>query len=184
VQENRTRVSAIIRLGSKLENQSLLKNAVVVYAQGLVYHPTHQKLIRLLQSAKSHQKETASPRNTEPDTGTRAVRLAEIACTRLKGERALEACERATALDPDNATVYKRLGDVLTVLGRGAEARKAYQKARELGLVSAVPESPSLVESQTLLDQLRMLDRLRKEAFIGAEEHKKRKTMLLDAAFH
>ena len=43
----------------------------------------------------------------------------------------------ALALDPDNATLYERLGDVLTGLGRSAEASQAYQNARRLGRVNA-----------------------------------------------
>lgn len=129
--------SDIISLGRELEKQLLFDNAVVVYKQGLRYHPQNEELLRLLQMAESNRNEATSFKKMTPDTDTIAVRLARIACTRLNGARALEACQRATALDPNNATLYERLGDVLTASGRNAEASEAYQKARRLGRVNA-----------------------------------------------
>ena len=134
---------------------------------------------------------------------------------------ALEGCQRAIALDPDNATLYERLGDVLTGLGRNAEASQAYQEARRRGRVNAgstgsgqttarpeqavpskpsaeaapsdsgavsapagkAPPSSSSIESNTLSDQLQLLDKLSKQGLISAEEYKERKAKLLDTVF-
>ena len=136
VAESRFNSSDIMRLGGELEKQSLFKNAVVVYEQGLRYRPESNELRQRLRMAESLRNEAAR-QSTTPDPGARAKRLAQIACTQLAGARALEACQRATALDPDNATLYERLGDVLTGLGRAAEASQAYQNARRLGRVNA-----------------------------------------------
>jgi uncharacterized caspase-like protein len=136
VAESRFNSSDIIRLGRELEKQSLFKNAVVVYEQGLRSRPESNELRQRLQMAESLRNEAAKE-STTPDPDARAKRLAKIACTQLEGARALEACQRATALDPDNATLYERLGAVLTGLGRDAEASQAYQNARRLGRVNA-----------------------------------------------
>ena len=136
IEESRFNSSDITRLGHELEKQLLFENAVVVYKQGLRYHPASKELLQRLHMAESLRKEAAR-KNTAPGPGARAKRLANIACTQLEGARALEACQRATALDPDNAALYERLGDVLTGLGRDAEASKAYQNARRLGRVNA-----------------------------------------------
>jgi uncharacterized caspase-like protein len=136
VEESRFKVSDIISLGRELEQKSLFENAVVVYKQGLRYYPESKELRQQLQMAESFQNEAAR-QNTTPDTGARAKRFANIQCTQLQGAKALEACRQALALDPDNATLYERLGDVLTGLGRGAEASQAYQNARRLGRVNA-----------------------------------------------
>ena len=136
VAESRFTSSDLMRLGGELEKQSLFKNAVVVYEQGLRYRPESNELRQRLRMAESLRNEAARE-STTPDPGDRAKRLAQIACTQLAGARALEACQRATALDPDNATLYERLGDVLTGLGRAAEASQAYQNARRLGRVNA-----------------------------------------------
>jgi hypothetical protein len=121
VEESRFKVSDIISLGRELEQKFLFENAVVVYKQGLRSYPERKELLQQLQMAESFQNEAAR-QNTTPDTGARAKRFANIQCTQLQGAKALEACQRATALDPDNATLYERLGDVLTGLGRDAEA--------------------------------------------------------------
>jgi tetratricopeptide (TPR) repeat protein/uncharacterized caspase-like protein len=136
VEESRLKVSDIISLGRELEKKNFFENAVVVYKHGLRYYPERKELLQQLQMAESFQKE-ATRQTTTPDTGARARRFATIQCTQLQGARALEACQQALALDPDNATLYERLGDVLTGLGRGAEASQAYQNARRLGRVHA-----------------------------------------------
>src|SRR5262245_38139695 len=136
VEESRFKVSDIISLGRELETKFLYENAVVVYKQGLQYYPKSKELLQQLQMAESFQNEAAR-QNTIPDTGARAKRFATIQCTQLQGAKALEACQRATTLDPDNAALYERLGDVLTGLGRDAEASQAYQNARRLGRVNA-----------------------------------------------
>ena len=136
VEEILFKVSDIISLGRELEQKSLFENAVVVYKQGLRYYPESKELRQQLQMAESFQNEAAR-QNTTPDTGARAKRFANIQCTQLQGAKALEACHQALALDPDNATLYERLGDVLTGLGRGAEASQTYQNARLLGRVNA-----------------------------------------------
>ena len=136
VEESRFKLSDIISLGRELEQKFLFENAVVVYKQGLRSYPERKELLQQLQMAESFQNEAAR-QNTIPDTDARPKRLANIECMRLQGAKAIEACQRATALDPDNATLYERLGDVLTGLGRGAEASQAYQNARRLGRVNA-----------------------------------------------
>lgn len=212
VEESRFKLSDIISLGRELEKKFLFENAVVVYKQGLQYYPENKELLQQLQMAESFQNEAAR-QNTIPDTGTRDKELAKIKCTRLQGAQALEACQRATASDPENAILYERLGDVLTGLGRNAEASQAYQNARRLGRVNAGstgsiqatdrpeqgvppkpspkpgPSTPPLKASPpdsadiTLSAQLQMLDTLRKEGRISVAEHKERRTKLLDTTF-
>jgi tetratricopeptide (TPR) repeat protein len=209
VEESRFKVSDIISLGRELEKQLLYANAVAVYKQGLRYYPEHRELLQQLQWAESFLKEATLP-NTTSHTGTRDD-LAKIKCKRLQGAQALEACQRAIALDPDNATLHEPLGDVLTGLGRGADANKAYQEARRLGRENAgktgsdQPKTPPSkppaepapsdsvagkaplpspsIDSQTLSAQLQLLDKLKKEGAISEEEYKERRTRLLDAAF-
>ena len=136
VEESRFTLSEILSLGRELEEKFLYENAVVVYKQGVRDYPNSKELLQQLHMAESFQQEAARP-NTLPETGARAKRFATIECTQLQGATALEACQRATALDPDNATLYERLGDVLTGLGRDAEASQAYQSARRLGPANA-----------------------------------------------
>ena len=136
VAESRFSLSDIISLGRELEKKSLFENAVVVYKQGLRSYPERKELLQQLQMAESFQNEAAR-QNPTLDTGARAKRFANIQCTQLQGAKALEACQRAIELDPDNATLYERLGDVLTGLGRDAEASQAYQNARRFGRVNA-----------------------------------------------
>jgi tetratricopeptide (TPR) repeat protein len=137
VEESRFKLSDIISLGRELEKQSLYANAVVVYKQGLRYYPENRELLQQLHMAESFQNESAR-QNTAPDSGDRVKkRLANIECTKLQGAKALEACQRAIGLDPDNAALYERLGDVLTGVGQNAEASKAYQNARRLGRENA-----------------------------------------------
>jgi tetratricopeptide (TPR) repeat protein len=206
VEESRFKLSDIISLGRELEKKFLFENAVVVYKQGLRYYPENRELLQQLQMAESFQNEAAK-QNTTPDTGDRVKkRLANIECTKLQGAKALEACQRAIGLDPDNATLYERLGDVLTGLGQDAEASKAYQNARRLGRASAgstgsaqatprpepvVPSKPpvepppssSSIDSKTLSAQLQLLDKLKKEGSISEVEYDERRKRLLDAAF-
>jgi uncharacterized caspase-like protein len=136
VEESRFKLSDILSLGRELEKKLLYENAVVVYKQGRRYYPESEDLLRRLQMAESFRDEAAR-QNTIPDTGTRDKDLAKIKCVKLQGAMALEGCQRAIALDPDNATLHERLGDVLTGLGRNAEASKAYQEARRLGRENA-----------------------------------------------
>src|SRR5215475_2273146 len=136
VAESHFKLSDIISLGRELETKFLYENAVVVYKQGLQYYPKSKELLQQLQMAESFQNEAAMP-NTSLDTSATDKRFATIQCTRLQGAKALEACQHAIALDPDNATLYERLGNVLIGLGRDAEASQAYQNARRLGRVNA-----------------------------------------------
>jgi tetratricopeptide (TPR) repeat protein len=195
--------SKIIQLCSKLEEQLLYENAIVACKQGLLYHPNNKELQLTLQMTESNRDKAKNSKNAAPDTGPRASRLATISCLRLQSDKVLETCQRAVKLNPDNATLYKRLGDVLMDLGRRSEAEQAYLQARLMGLAGAMPpvetpklEStatpipdgkasapPSSVGSNTLLLQLQLLDRLRKEGFISSEEYNERKTKLLDAVF-
>src|SRR6516165_7733381 len=132
VEESRFKLSEIISLGRELEEKFLYENAVVVYKQRVRLYPNSKELFQQLHMAESFQKEAAR-QQTPSETGARAKRFATIECMQLQGARALEACQRATALDPANATLYGRLGDVLTGWGRDAEASQAYQSARRLG---------------------------------------------------
>ena len=136
VEESRFKVSDIISLGRELEQKLLFENAVVVYKQGLRSYPERKDLLQQLQMAESFRNEAAR-QNPILDTGARAKRFASIQCTQIQGAKALEACNNALALDPDNAALYERLGDVLTGLGRSADASQAYQNARRLGRVNA-----------------------------------------------
>src|SRR6516225_7913970 len=135
VEESRFKLSDILSLGRELEKKFLFENAVVVYKQGVRDYPNSKELLQQLHMAESFQKEAAR-QNTIPETGARAKRFTTIECMQLQGAKAREACQRATALDPDNATLYERLGDVLTGLGQDAEASQAYQSARRLGRVN------------------------------------------------
>jgi uncharacterized caspase-like protein len=237
VDESRFKISDIISLGRELEQKLLYENAVVVYKQGLRSYPDRKELLQQLQMAESFQNEAAR-RTTPLETGARAKRFASIQCTQLQGAKAIEACNNAIALDTDNGALYERLGDVLTGLGRAAEASQAYQNARRLGRVNAgspgsvqatarpepvLPSKPSpskppveaapsppskppveavplpsaavstpaekapvpssARESSPLQVQLQMLDKLRKDGLISAEEHKERRAKMLDTAF-
>lgn len=258
VAESRFKVSDIISLGRELEKKLLFENAIVVYKQGLRSYPDRKDLLQQLQMAESLQNEAIRQTPTL-DTGARAKRFATIQCTQLQGAKAIEACQQAIGLDPDNATLYERLGDVLTGSGRSAEASQAYQNARRLGRANAgatgnvqatappepgvpskppagatgsvqatarpeqgvpskppaaavplppaaavpspsaaavpspsaavstptekAPPSSSSRESNPLQVQLQMLDKLRKDGLISAEEYKERRAKLLDTAF-
>lgn len=204
IEKSGFKASAILNLGRELEKKLLFENAVVVYKHGLQLYPESKELLQQLQMAESFLNE--AKQNTTTDTGVRAKRFVSIQCTQLQGDKALEACQHAIALDPDNATLYERLGDLLTGLGKGADARQAYQNARRLGRVNAgstesvqatarpesvvpskpsgeIPPSSSASDSKTLPVQLQMLDKLRKAGSISAEEYNERRTKLLDAAF-
>jgi tetratricopeptide (TPR) repeat protein len=203
VEEMHSDLSKIIQLCSKLEEKLLHENAIVVCKQGLLYYPNNKELQLTLQMAESNRDKAKSSKNAASDTGVRASRLASISCLRLQSDKSLEVCQRAVKLDPDNAALYKRLGDVLMEVGRRSEAEQAYLQARLMGLADARPpvetpksEStaasmpdgkaaapPSSVDSNTLLLQLQLLDRLRKEGLISAEEYNERKTKLLDTVF-
>jgi tetratricopeptide (TPR) repeat protein len=203
VEEIRSDLSKVIQLCSKLEEQLLYENAIVACKQGLLHHPNSKELQLTLQMAESNRDKAKSSENTASDTDLRASRLASISCLRLQSDKVLETCQRAVKLDPDNAALYKRLGDVLVDLGRRSEAEQAYLQARLMGRADARPpvetpklEStaapipdgkasvlPSSVGSNTLLLQLQLLDRLRKEGLISSKEYDERKTKLLDAVF-
>jgi tetratricopeptide (TPR) repeat protein len=205
VVESRFTVSDILSLGRELEKKLLFENAVVVYQQGLRSYPENKELLKQLHMAESFQQEAARP-HTPPETGARAKRLATIECTQLQGTKALEACQRAMALDPDNALLAERLGEVLTSLGRSAEANQAYQNARRLGRVPAgapgsaqatarpepgvpskppgeAPPSSSSSAANTLSGQLQLLDKLKKEGSLSVAEYTERRRTLLDTAF-
>jgi tetratricopeptide (TPR) repeat protein len=203
VEEIRSDLSKVIQLCSKLEEQLLYENAIVVCKQGLLHHPNNKELQLTLQMAESNRDKAKSSENAVSDTDLRASRLASISCLRLQSDKVLETCQRAVKLDPNNAALYKRLGDVLIDLGRRSEAEQAYLQARLMGLADARPpvEAPKLestaapipdgkasapppsVGSNPLLLQLQLLDRLRKEGLISAKEYDERKTKLLDAVF-
>lgn len=48
-------------------------------------------------------------------------------------EEALAAYQGANLLEPNDASIWRRIGDVLTMLERIQEAHQAYEKARQLG---------------------------------------------------
>ena len=136
VDKIRSNLSRIVNLCRDLEKRSLLENAIVVCKQGLRHYPNSRELRTILQSAQSNSKKSSTVGNVGK-TSNRAARLAKIACLRLQANRALESCQRATRLNPKDAALSQRLGDVLVALGRGAEAEQAYRQARELGLANA-----------------------------------------------
>ena len=138
VEAIRSNLSRIVNLCRDLENRSLLENAIVVCKQGLRHYPNSRELQNILQSAQHGQKNSSSA-GSVGKTSNRAARLAKIACLRLQVDRALDPCQRATRLNPQDAALAQRLGDVLSALGRGAEAEQAYQTARQLGLANAGP---------------------------------------------
>src|SRR5207248_11361709 len=83
VEQSRSKLSDIISLGRELETKSLFENAVVVYKQGLRYHPESNELLQRLHMAESLRNEAARE-STTPDPGARAKRLAKIACAQLE----------------------------------------------------------------------------------------------------
>jgi tetratricopeptide (TPR) repeat protein len=65
--------------------------------------------------------------------------LAEIEERRGKPQLAVMALQRATALDPDNATVWCRLGGILALQARWPEAIEAYTRAARLAPDAPIP---------------------------------------------
>ena len=46
-------------------------------------------------------------------------------------EEALATYEEASHLDPNDVSIWRHIGDVLTALERPGEAQRAYEKARQ-----------------------------------------------------
>jgi tetratricopeptide (TPR) repeat protein len=77
--------------------------------------------------------------NTGPCPGDVYVLLATAARRRGNFETAATALRQATALDPDNASRWRELGDVLALVAQWTEALRAYRTASALAKDDAGP---------------------------------------------
>ncbi len=65
------------------------------------------------------------------------IGLSDLEFDRGKHQRAADYAEKATAAAPKNGSYHLRLGDAYFKLLRYADARRAYQKAKDLGVAEA-----------------------------------------------
>ena len=65
------------------------------------------------------------------------IGLSDLEFDRGKHQRAADYAEKATAAAPKNGSYHLRLGDALYKLLRYTDARRAYEKAKELGVREA-----------------------------------------------
>lgn len=87
-----------------------------------------QDLARFAQAAAACER----ARSLQGDENWAAVVSEWLARSQGDLVQSLVWSQRVLRADPDNITAYERLGDVLLILGRAAEARAVYERARDV----------------------------------------------------
>ncbi len=125
-------VDALIEQGKHKKASSVLVN-------GLDLYPANQEIKDKLALTESYLKEQAwvkSRRNKA--TGNRGkesssgFKISMVKCTRLKGQKALDACNKALKEQPDNSDLLQGKGNALLSMELIGDALIAYRKAQKL----------------------------------------------------
>jgi len=100
---------AYLNSGTLLASLSRYEEALAAYEGAIRFNPKH------------------GPKNATAHV-SKGVTLENLA----RYEEALTAYQEASRLEPNDAGIWRSIGDVLTALERPDEAQQAYEKARQL----------------------------------------------------
>ena len=129
---------ASLDLGALLERRGRRADAVAIYDQALAHLPGDPTL--LASRARAASGHGAPPIPSLRSTAAEALTAeASVLVTHREDEGALAYLRLALRLDPDRASAWLLVGDILTDVGDKADARAAYQspKPGEAAYVSA-----------------------------------------------
>lgn len=198
-------VNVALALAHALQRAQDYARAVAVLETARKYHPGNRKLASRLAIAHSNldEQEWLKAQKRKPgkkaDTGnTVNLHITAVHCNSLKGEKALNACDRLLQRKPGDAATHAARADALLSLGRTEEAAAAYRRAlllkpddgataAKLAAISKPAQKPAPAvapASETALGkQLAILEKLRRDKLISAEEFQTRRRSLMDQAF-
>ncbi|MCB1954622.1 MAG: hypothetical protein KDG55_03050, partial [Rhodocyclaceae bacterium] len=118
---NPTDFSALMALGDALVRLNRHGQASDAYSRALAIDPSNARAEQKLKLARSNMNEAEFLRRRDTDSGTgagHASALDRIRCTRMSGDAALAACERALRAAPGDAELLAaraRLGGVTQI---------------------------------------------------------------------
>lgn len=134
IEKNPRDVDLRVSFADVLVKQKKYKEAVAVLRTGLELNPGSSELKEKYRLAKSFVDEESTINGLivrPPAAGTKSS-VNAILCKKLKGKRALDACNKLLKEEPDNVFALMRKGEELTNQKQYVAAIESYQKALEL----------------------------------------------------
>ncbi len=128
------------------EAENVVNNAIK-------YHPSSKKAVHKFKEIESYQQERkwAQDHQENNDNPLKTnilspqLQLDQIRCLKLKGEKALQSCNKIIKKVDNNSGLYKARGKILAAMGRAGEAERDFKNAMKydpayLKLKSTIPE--------------------------------------------
>lgn len=132
-------ISIRLHLADALNSQGRHQEAIEVLQKGLDIHPGAYQFTTKLKATESSINERAWIKKQQAQRSSLKVEGAGVAfkansirCTRLKGEKALQACNDGLKIRPNDLLLNQAKGDVLMQMERTSEAISAYTAAQHL----------------------------------------------------
>lgn len=140
LEQNEKDVDALIQYASIRSQLGSPDEAVLYYKKALEIDPTNIKVIGLLAKVEEQQGAKKEVQfwlkkglEIDPENPKLLKKYTVLLLNDQKHNEALPYLERLISVEPDNASAHKNLGIAFYSLDRKKDAKKAFEKARELG---------------------------------------------------
>ena len=134
-------LSILLKQADHLLELQRIDDAEIVVDKAMKFHPSSKKAIHKSKEIESYQQERKwAQKNKEnkdnssvTNTLSPQLRLDQIRCLKLKGEKALQACNNIIYKESNNSGLYKARGKILAEMGREEEAERDFKLAMKYG---------------------------------------------------
>jgi len=126
------RAEFYIVLGDALKASGDLAKAAENYAEAVRMKPAYVLALKRLGVARRDPAILRKALETAPDNGELWYELGSLAADQGRHADAVQACEKATALDPDLINAHNQLGISLAALGDKQRAEEAFRAAIQI----------------------------------------------------
>ncbi|MEE9491896.1 MAG: tetratricopeptide repeat protein [Gammaproteobacteria bacterium] len=165
-----------LRYADVLMRQNKYQQATDILGAALRMQPGNREVkqkLRLASSLADEKKSISNQKIKAPATGTSSS-LNKILCKTLKGQRAINACNKVISEDPRNVTALIRRGDELLALNKASDAVTSYRLALAIN-----PNNPSLqnklLEADSRISRKKSIPVARKKAVTISSKPKQQK---------
>lgn len=135
------------RLSDMLTELERFDESLDILDRARQLYPSNKRIAHKIKVTKSMEaekilfaeEEESAAKNARQKISKTNAKVSRLLCLRLKGNKGLDACQKALKNDPEDSALHQAYADLLAAAGRKSEADKAYKIAQKLHSAGSAP---------------------------------------------